>query len=295
MKAATTAIGRVKIGISAERKWKLDAIDDVESIHPVAHNHNSADRFPFALPLRDSFSDVWSERNGPQIADEYRRPVLGRHWNCFQVAKRAQIAESANHVFSPTHFKQASTNFVRTCSNFFDDRRERDSVTSKFVGVHVDLVLAHKSANGRYLRHSWNSFELVAQIPILKAPQVGQTALMTMVHKHIFINPSCAGRVRPDNGMGACWQTSRDLLHVLQYTRSRPVQVCCVFKDHKDVRIPKHSLCSHRLDVRRRKKGRDDGVSDLVFDNAGRLTRPGRVDNHFHIGNVRQRVEWNVT
>jgi len=35
------------------------------------------------------------------------------------------------------------------------------------------------------------------------------------------------------------------------------------------------------------KKGRDDGVSDLVFDEARRLTRPRRVDNHFHIRNVR--------
>src|SRR6267143_998076 len=129
-----------------------------------------------------------------------------------------QIAEPANHVFRPAHFEQASTDFVRAGANSFNDSRERDSVSAKFVGVEVDLVLAHESANRSYLGHSWNSFELVAQIPILKAAQVGQTALMAVVHKCVFVDPSCASSVRPDDRVDACWQTPRDLLHVLQNT-----------------------------------------------------------------------------
>src|SRR5216683_6489467 len=114
-----------------------------------------------------------------------------------------QIAKAANHVFGPAHFKQASTNFIRTCSHSFDDRRERDAVSAKFVRVHVDLVLTHESADGSYLGHSGNSFELVAQIPILKAAQVGQTALTAVVHKRVFIDPTCSSRVRPDDWMHA--------------------------------------------------------------------------------------------
>src|SRR5258708_17663141 len=146
------------------------------------------------------------------MTDEHRGAILGCYRNCFQVAQRMQIAESANHVFGPAHFKQASTNFIRTCSNSFDDRRKRDSVCAKFVGVQVDLILAHESADGGYLGHSGNRFELVTQVPILKASQVGQTALMAVVHKRVFIDPSCASRVRPDNRMDACWYTPRNLL-----------------------------------------------------------------------------------
>src|ERR1700730_16523688 len=112
-----------------------------------------------------------------------------------------QIAETTNHVFRSAHFQQASTHFVRTGSNSFDDRRERDSVSAKSVRVHVDLILTHESANAGHLRHSWNCFELVAQIPILETAQVRQTALMTVVHERVFIDPSCTGRVRPDDGM----------------------------------------------------------------------------------------------
>ena len=79
-------------------------------------------------------------------------------------------------------------------------------------------------------------------------------------------------------------------------TRDRAqYKICSVLKNDKDVGVPKHGLCSHRFYVRCREKRRDDGISNLVFDDAGRLTHPRGVDNHFHVGNVRQGVERNVT
>ena len=50
-------------------------------------------------------------------------------------SQRAQIAEAANHVFGPAHFKQASADFIRAAANFFNHRRERDSVGAEFVGI----------------------------------------------------------------------------------------------------------------------------------------------------------------
>ncbi len=123
--------GAVVSGDHFDARWQrgfdfeellLDAIDDAEGIHPVAHHDNPANRFPFSLPLRNSFTNVRPERDYSQITDEDRRAVLGCYRNCFQVAQRMQIAESANHVFRSAHFKQPSTNFVRTGSNSFDDR-----------------------------------------------------------------------------------------------------------------------------------------------------------------------------
>src|ERR1700676_1751311 len=206
-----------------------------------------------------------------------------------------QIAEPANHVFRSAHFQQPSANFVRTGSNSFDDRRERNAVCAKFVWVHVDLILANKSANGGYLGYSWNRFELVTQVPILKTAQVGQTALMAVVHERVFIDPTCAGRIRPDDRMNARGQATSNLLHVLQNPRARPIQVCPILEDDEDVRIPKHCLCAYRFHVRRGEKCSDYGISDLVFDKARRLASPRRVDNHFHVGNIRQRIVGSVT
>ncbi len=118
---------------------------------------------------------------------------------------------------------------------------------------------------------------------------------MAVVHKRVFVDPSRAGRIRPDDGMHTRGQTTRDLLHVLQDTRARPVQVCTVFKHHEDVGVPKHGLCPHGLYMRCCEKRSNNGISNLVFDEARGLTRPRCVDNHFHVGNVGQRVERNVT
>ena len=279
--------------ISSE--FLLDAVDDGQSVHPVAHHDNAANGFAFPLPLGNTFSNVRPERNCSQITDEHWRAVLGCYRNGFEVPQRMEIAESANHVFRPAHFEQASADFVRTGSNSFDNRRERNSVSAKFVGVHVDLVLLDESADGGYLGDSGNSRELIAQIPILNAAQVGQTALMAVVHERVFIDPSRARRIRPDDGMHARRQTARDLLHVLENARTRPIQIRSVLKHDEDVGVAKHGLRAHGFYVRGGEKCRDNGIRDLVFDEAGRLTCPRRVDNHFHVGNVGQRVERNVT
>ena len=42
-------------------------------------------------------------------------------------------------------------------------------------------------------------------------------------------------------------------------------------------------------------KRRDDRISDLVLDDVGRLARPGGMNDDFDVGNVRQRVERNLT
>src|SRR5260370_21241463 len=140
-----------------------------------------------------------------------------------------QIAEATNHVFRPAHFKQPSPHFVRTGSNSFDDSGERDAIGTKFVRVHVDLILANEPANRGYLGHSGNRFELVTQVPILKAAQIGQTALMAVVHERVFIDPTRASRIRPDDAMHPPRQPTRDLLHVLENARTYPVQISSIF------------------------------------------------------------------
>src|SRR5712675_1811178 len=129
-----------------------------------------------------------------------------------------QIAEATNHVFSPAHFQQASANFVCAGANFFNDGRKWDSVSAKFVRIDADLILANKPSYRRYFSDARNGFELVAKIPVLKTAQIGQTALMAVIHKNILINPSGARGIWPDHGVNSFRQSSLDLLHVFQDT-----------------------------------------------------------------------------
>src|SRR5260370_4624846 len=112
----------------------------------------------------------------------------------------------------------------------------------KLVRFNVDWILGNDPANRGYLGHSGNRFELVTQVPILKAAQIGQTALMAVVHERVFIDPTCTSRIRPDDGMHARGQATRDLLLVLKIVRTRPVQISTIFEDDSHVGISRHDV-----------------------------------------------------
>src|ERR1700688_4095656 len=114
---------------------------------------------------------------------------------------------------------------------------------------------------------------------------------MAVIHKDVLIDPPGPGCVRSDYGMNSLRQSALDLLHVLQDARPRPIQVRSIFKYDEDVGVPEHCLCPYGFDMWGCKQGSDNGVGDLIFDDAWRLTHPGRMNNDFYVGNIRQRIE----
>src|SRR5205085_7386995 len=112
-----------------------------------------------------------------KITNEDWCAVLGGNRHRLQVVQRAKVAESANHVFGSSDFEHAPANFVCAGANFFNHRGKGNCVCTEFVGVEIDLVLANEASDGGDFGHSRHRFELIAQIAILNASQVGQTVL----------------------------------------------------------------------------------------------------------------------
>src|SRR6266568_5648972 len=92
----------------------LDSVDYVQCVLAVAHHHNPAHGFAFALPLGDAFADFRSKYDRPQIAQEYRCAVFGGDWHVFQITERAQVSQSAHHVARAIHLQHTAANFVGT-------------------------------------------------------------------------------------------------------------------------------------------------------------------------------------
>ena len=65
-------------------------------------------------------------------------------------------------------------------------------------------------------------------------------------------------------------------------------------KDHEDIGIAKHRLRAHGLHMRRGEQAGDDRIGHLVFDDVGRLACPACVNDHLHVGDVRQRIQRNM-
>ena len=96
------------------------------------------------------------------------------------------------------HLEETAADFIGAGADLLDDGGERNSVGTKLVGVEIDLVLAHESADGGYFGHAGNRFELVAKIPVLKTAQVGEALVMAVIHDGVFIDPTRAGGIWAD-------------------------------------------------------------------------------------------------
>src|SRR3989449_458149 len=82
----------------------LDAVDHAQRVLAIAHDHNSAHRFAFAVPLSDPEPQVRPDRHPGHIADPHRAPVLpDADRDLLDVPDPTEVAEPANRVVGARH------------------------------------------------------------------------------------------------------------------------------------------------------------------------------------------------
>src|SRR5260370_725820 len=198
------------------RQFFLHPVDDVQSVHAVTHDDDTRDGFSFALPLGHAFANIRAESDRAEIANLDGSSILRGDGHGFEIAQRAQITQTANHVFRAAYFEDPSADFVRAGPDLFDDSRKGNTVSAEFVGVDIDLVLLDESPDRRNFGNARNGFKLVAQIPVLNAAQLGETAPVGAIHENVLVHPACTGRIRANDRMDVGRQSSFNLLHVLE-------------------------------------------------------------------------------
>src|ERR1700722_6155279 len=229
----------------------LDAIDHIEGIQPIPHDHNATHGLAFAVPLRYTFPQVWAEGNRTQILNEYGRPVLRHHRHVRQIIERLEIAQPANHVSRTAQFQYAAPNFIRTRLHAVDNGREGYAISEQFVRIKLHLILAHKPTDTRDFGHTGNGRQLIAQVPVLNTSKIGQALLVTVIDQHILIDPTRTGCVRADGRMYIGWQAAGNRLQIFHHARAGPIDIGTVFEHHKDVGVSEHGLRPYRLHLRR--------------------------------------------
>src|SRR5260370_7402336 len=106
-----------------------------------------------------------------------------------------EIAEPTDHVLGAPHFEQPAADLIGAVAHPLDHCGKRDAVGEQLVWIQLHLVLAHESADGRYFSHTGHRFELIAQKPVLKAAQIGETLPVAPVDDYILVDPSGAACV----------------------------------------------------------------------------------------------------
>src|SRR5579875_1083723 len=276
------------------RQLPLDIVDDIQGVHPIPHHYDAAHRLSLAIPFCYPTANVGPIGDRAEITDQHRNPVArGGYGNIIKVLQRVEVTEATDHVFGSAEFEQPAAHFVSALAHAINHPGKLDVIGAELVWIKIHLELLYESSDGGDFRDAWHGFELIAQIPILKGAQIRQAVLVIVINKHVFVDPSRSGRVRPDHRMDVWRQLTLNLLEVFRHPRPRPVEIGSILEDDEDVGISKHRLGADSLYARRGEHRGNDRVCDLVFNDVGWFSWPLGEDDDFHIRDIWQRVERN--
>ena len=210
------------------------------------------------------------------------------------ILNRAQVAAPSNHVFRAGHFQDTAAHLRITVPDRFDDRLDRQPIGGQRVRIYLDLILFDEPADRGHFCHSRHTFQLVAQVPVLKAAELSQIVRPGLVHQRVLIDPPDSRGIRSQRRCDAGRKLPGEFLEIFQHATPRPIQVCPVFEDHVHVRDPIFRDPPHSFNFRPGEQGRDEWIGDLVFNQRGAAPLPFGVDDHLDIGQVRNRIQRNL-
>ena len=196
------------------------------------------------------------------------------------------VADALDHVFGFAEFEHAPAHVVVRFADGHHEFGQRDVVGEELVRVHVHLIFANEPADAGDFRNAGRVLQVVAQRPVLKRAQIGETVLAGLIHQRVFIDPADARGVRPQRGPDARRQIAHDLIEIFQHARARPIHVRAVLEDDVHERQSEEGLTPHIFDVRRGRQHADDGISDLILDQLRIATRPFGEHDHLHVGQI---------
>ena len=155
--------------------------------------------------------------------------------------------------------------------------------------VDRDLVFLDETADAGDFGDASRLGQLVTDIPVLDAPEVGQR--LVLAGQRVLEDPADAGRIRPELRRHPGRQVALGGAEVFEHPRTCPVDIGPVLENNVNVGGAEHRKTAHDLSLGYRQHGRGQRVGDLVLDDLGRLPGIGRVDDDLDVGEVGQRIK----
>ena len=275
-----------------QRYLRLDGRDGFQRIFARAHDDHAADCFAFAIELANAAAHLRTHLNAGHVSQAHGYAARSRaQGNSAKVLQALKVARRPHHVLGLSQLKHRAAGFLVGLLDGFGHFGVRDGVSGQLLRVEHDLVLPHHAADRSHLGNIGHRLQFVLEKPVLQRPQLPQVLRAAAVDQRILVNPAHARRVRAERGLGLRRQARLDLVEVLQHPRARPVKIGSVFKQDINERVAEKGIPPNRFGARHRKHGGGQRVSDLIFDNTGRLAGVRRADDDLHIGQIGQRIQ----
>ncbi len=269
----------------------LDPVYGVLGILAVAHDDDAAHYFPFAVELGDTAPHLGTGDHICHIPQQQRGAAYrGAERDLLQILNALEIAVGAHHVLRFRHLDDGGAGLLIALLDGGFDKGERDAVGAQFVRVDPHLILTHHAADGGNLGDPLHRLQLVLEEPVLQRGELAQVMFAGSVYQRVLIDPAHPGGIGAELGAGGGGQIGRNLAQILQHPGAGPVEICVVVKQHIDEGVAEERVAAHRGRPRYRQHGGGERVGDLILHHLGRLARVGGLDDHLHIGEVRQGI-----
>ena len=151
----------------------LHVEDDLAGVGAVAHHHDAADGFSFAVQLGDAAPHVGAEFDVGDLAEENRHAFVAHaHGHFAQVVQALHVTLDAQDEFLFRQFDGTPADLAVAALDGHRHVGNGKVVGAQFGGVHRDLVLLDEAADGGDFRNAFHRGQLVAQIPVLHRAQL---------------------------------------------------------------------------------------------------------------------------
>ena len=275
------------------RDFLLGRLDDGQDVFAGADHDDTADRFPFPVPVDDAAAHLGPEVNRRDVGeiDRRSRRDAGADWDPPQVVQVLDIAASAHHVFAAGPLDHAATDVAVRLLHRGQDVVESDPVGGKPARIDLHLILLLETADRGDLCHARHRAQPVGEVPVLERAQVRQRVPARPVHENVLEAPAHSGRVRTEVRVDPLGKLTPEPVQIFEHAAARPVEVRSVLKNDVDVREAEEGVAADGLDLRGGDERGDDRVRELVFDEVRVLALPVRVDDHLDVREIRKSVE----
>ncbi len=259
----------------------LDALDDIESVHAKALQHDAACDFSVAVELGDTTPFVGTEFDARHVAQQDRRTALCLEHDVAEIVDALQVALAADHVLKFRQFDGAAADVGVARADGIAHLLHRDAEIAHPLRIEDHVVLLDEAADTGDFGDALRPGERELEIPVLDRSRVGEVQLLR--HHCILVYPADACRVGTDRRRHPGRQSGGRAIEEFEDPRTRPIDVGAVFKDNVDKGDAEKGEAAYHLRFRDGQHRGGQRIGDLILDDLRGLPRVLRVNDDLGI------------